>query len=99
MWLVIIPHKCWSKIVEIIAPTTTFEINRTDTLIVEEVIFPDQIGVNEAKRCWPCIKQTALLIRTFLYVPKERKLLGCEELMAFSRLLKSCPIKQVLSIQ
>jgi len=38
------------KVIHVVSPSTAFEIDGTDSLIMEEVVLPDKACVNEAKQ-------------------------------------------------
>src|SRR3954453_22781846 len=88
-----------SEVVHIIAPPTAFKIHRANALIMEEIILPDQIGVNEPEGRRLRVKHAEDVVCALLHLLEEGSMRIREERLSAWYCIKRHPVEQVRPIE
>src|SRR3954468_20219425 len=83
------------EVVHIIAPATAFKIHRANALIMEEIILPDQIGVNKPEGRRLRVKHPEDMVCAPLHLPEEGSMRMREERLSAWCCIKRSPVEEV----
>ena len=99
VWFVKVTYQGRGEVVQIIAPTTAFKIHRSNALIVEEIILPNQIGVNEPEGRRLRVKHPEDVVCALLHLPEEGSMRIREDPMSAWYCIKRRPVEEVRLIE